>query len=41
MFKVALYSFFAVRGIGTNGVSERVFKRISILMTSLKTRLFE
>ena len=25
--KVALYSFFAARGIGTNGASARVFKK--------------
>ena len=32
-----LYSFFGARGIGTNGASARV----SISMTSLKTRVFE
>ena len=26
-FKVALYSFFGARGIGTNGTSARVFKK--------------
>ena len=31
-----LYMLFCVRGIGTNGASAWVFKRISILMTSLK-----
>ena len=39
-FKVALYSFFDAREIGTNGASARVLKRISTLMTSLKTRVF-
>ena len=28
ILKVALYSFFAARGIGTNGTSARVFKKI-------------
>ena len=27
LFKVALYSFFVARGIGTNGASVRVFKK--------------
>ena len=27
LIKVALYSFFATRGIGMNGVSARVFKK--------------
>ena len=40
-FKVALYSFFGARGIGTNGATARVFKKninclITILMTSPK-----
>ena len=38
-FKVALYSFFDAREIGTNGASARVLKRISTLMTLLKTRV--
>ena len=41
--KVALYSFFASQGIATKGASTSVYylKRISILITSLKTRVFE
>ena len=39
ILKVALYSFYGARGIGTNGASYS--KRIFILMRSLKTRVFE
>jgi len=39
-FKVALYSFFGKRGIGTNCTSAQMFK-ISILMMPQGTRVFE
>ena len=41
ILKVALYRFFTALGIGMNGANALVFKRISILMMSLKARIFE
>ena len=41
LHKLALYSFFGARWIGPNCASAEYFKRIYILMTSLKTKIFE